>query len=95
MLDAKACSCSVSDAYCCFSYHTLFNLRYHHRSEKTAAAKRLGAEKNISVREMERRLDAKLFLDEICKWEPSGCHCPLLFQRMFTHAEASGQKEYD
>ena len=67
--------CSIGDAYCCcFSYHALFNLRYHHRAEKTTAAKRMGVEKNISVRELGRRLDTTLFLDEIPSWEPSGTH---------------------
>ena len=61
---------------------------------KTAAAKKLGAEKGISVQEVERRLDAKLFLDEIPKWEPGRPHCPSLYQRMFAHAEAIGLKEY-
>ena len=58
--------------------------------ENTAAAKKLGAEKNISVREVERRLDANLFLDEIPRWEPGGSYHPFLFQRMFTHTEAPG-----
>ena len=63
--------------------------------EKTSAAKRLGAEKGILVREAERRLDTNLFLDEIPRWEPGGPHCPFLYQRMFTHAEATRQKEYN
>ena len=88
-------SCTVSDAYCCcFSYHTLFDFRYNHQVGKTTAAKKLGAEKGISVWEAERRLDAKLFLDEIPKWEASRLHHLFLFQRMFAHAEAMGLKEY-
>ena len=63
------------------------------KQRKTAAAKRLGAEKNILVREVERRLDANLLLDEICRWEPSRPHCPYLYQRMFAHVEAARQKE--
>ena len=35
---------------------------------------------------MERQLDAKLFLDEIPKWEPGGLHCLLLYKKMFKHA---------
>ena len=62
---------------------------------KTATAKKLGAERGISVRDMERRLDANLFLDEIPRWEPSGPHHLYLYQRMFAHAEAISQKEYD
>ena len=86
----------VSDAYCyCFSYHALFDLWYNHRVEKTAAAKKLGAEKGISDREAKWRLDINLFLDEIPRWEPSGPHCLYLYQRMFAHAEAVGWKEYN
>ena len=76
-------------------YYALFDLRYHCGVEKTAAAKRLGAEKNIFVREVERRLDATLFPDEIPRWEPSRPHCPFLYQRMFPHEEAPGRKEHD
>ena len=63
--------------------------------EKTTIAKRLGAEKGISVREVERRLDANLFLDEIPRCEPGGPHHLYLYQRMFTHTEAAREKEYD
>ena len=49
---------------------------------------------NISVREAEQRLDAKLFLEEIPRWHPGGPHYALLYQRMFEHAKASGLKEY-
>ena len=61
---------------------------------KTVAAKRLAAEKNISVWEAERQLDAKLFLDEIPKWEPGGPHYSLLYQKLFTHTKAARLKEY-
>ena len=77
-----------------FSYHTLFHLKYDHKVGKTAAAKRLAAKKNISVWEAERQLDAKLFLDEIPKWEPGGPHYSLLCQKMFTHAKMVRLKEY-
>ena len=45
---------------------------------KTAAGKRLAAEKNISVQKVERHLDAKLCLDNFPKWEPGRLHCSLL-----------------
>ena len=61
---------------------------------KTATAKKLGAEKDISVWEVERRLDAKLFLDEIPKWEPSGPQHPFLYQKMFAHVKAIDLKDY-
>ena len=56
--------------------------------------KKLGEERGISVHEAERRLDTKLFLDEIPKWEPGRPHCSFLFQKMFAHAKAIGLIEY-
>ena len=90
MLDTYACNCTVSDAYCCcFSYHTLFDLKYNHRVGKTTTVKKLGEEKGISVCKAERRLDANLFLDKLPRWEPGRFHCPYLYQRMFAHVEAA------
>ena len=56
--------------------------------------KKLGEEKGISVYKAERRLDTKLFLDEIPKLEPGRPHHPFLFQKMFAHMKAVGLKEY-
>ena len=61
---------------------------------KTAEAKRLAVEMNISVREAEWRLDAKLFLDKIPRWQPGKPHHALLYQKMFLHAKVAGLKEY-
>ena len=61
---------------------------------KTATAKRWASEKNISIQEAERHLDAQLFLDEIPRWEPGRPHHSLLYQKMFTHAKVVGLKEY-
>ena len=92
MLDAQACSCSVSDAYCCcFSFHALFDLHYESCPAKTATAKRLAREIDVLVREVERHLDAYPFLDEYPQWP----HHPYILQRMFNQAENAGQKEYD
>ena len=57
-------------------------------------AKRLAAEKNISVWEAERQLEAQLFLDEIPRWQPGGPHHSLLYQKKFAHMKATGLKEY-
>ena len=73
----------------------LFDLYYKSWPAKTVAAKRLAREKDISVREAERQLDAYLFLDEIPRWESGRLHCPYLLQRMFAQAGNAGQKEYD
>ena len=62
---------------------------------KTAAAKRLAEEKNISVREEEWQLDTDVYLEECEQWVPFGLHCDFLLHRMFIHAMAMGQKEHD
>ena len=49
---------------------------------------------DISVREAKWRLDAKLFLDEIPRWQPGGPHYALLYQKMFEHARVAGLREY-
>ena len=65
-----------------------------HRVGKTTMAKKLGEERGISVHEAERRLDAKLFLDEISKWKPVGLNHLFLFQKMFAHMKAIELKVY-
>ena len=62
---------------------------------KTAAAKRLAEEKGISVRESERWLNANMYLEEHHWWAPCRLHHQFPLQRMFLHAVAMGQKEYD
>ena len=59
---------------------------------KTATAKRLGEERGISVHEAEQRLDVNLFLDELPRWDPGGLHHLYLYERMFAHMEAAGQR---
>ena len=49
---------------------------------------------DISVREAEQRLDAKLFLDKIPRWHPGGPHHALLYQKMFEHVRAASLMEY-
>ena len=80
---------------CYFSYHTLLSLKYTSQTAKTTAAKELAQEMGISILEAERQLDANVFLDKYLRWEPHGLHCPFLLQWMFTHTEATGQKEHD
>ena len=62
--------------------------------EKTAEAKRLVAEMDISVREAKQRLNMKLFLDKIPRWQPGEPHCTLLYQKMFEHVRAVVLREY-
>ena len=51
--------------------------------------------KGILVREADRGLDADVYLEEHHWWAPCGLCCQFLLQRMFLHAAATGQKEYD
>ena len=62
---------------------------------KTTAAKRLAEEKGILVRDVERQLDTDVYLEENHWWVPCRLHCQFMLQRMFLHAAAIGQKEYD
>ena len=94
---AKACSCSVCDAWCCCycSYHRLVNLKYMTTAkQKTATPKRLAMEKSISVREVERQLDADTHLEEYQWWVPGRLLQGFLHQ-MFLHATATSQSEHD
>ena len=47
----------------------------------------------LSIREAERRLDAKLFLDEYPRWEIAAPHQPIILHETFLHATDQGQKE--
>ena len=47
------------------------------------------------MREVERCLDANLFLDEYLRWEAGRLHHPYVVQCMFAHTEAAGWKEHD
>ena len=60
---------------------------------KTDAAKRLVEEMGILVTEVERQLDADVYLEEHHQWVPCRLHCQFILQRMFLHAVAMGQKE--
>ena len=87
--------CTISDVQCCcFSYYMLFNMKYNHSAGNTTQAKRLAVEMDISVRKAEQRLDAKLFLDEIPRWQQGGPHHALLYQKIFEHARAAGLRKY-
>ena len=72
----------------------LFNIKYTHRVWKITKAKRLAIEMDISVREAKWRLNAKLFLDKIPRWQPGGPHCTLLYQKMFEHVRVVGLRAY-
>ena len=70
-------------------------VRYENRMAKTAAAKRLAKERNISVREAEWSVgDANAYLEEQWQWAPQWAPpCEYLCQHMFLHAAATGQSK--
>ena len=92
-----ACSRNICDALCCccFSYNALLSLHYESHLAKTATTKKLAQEVGISVREVERHPEADVFLDKFLSWEPGRIHHPFLLWWMFTHMEATRQKEDD
>ena len=73
----------------------LLSLKYENHMVKTATAKRLVEEKNISVREAERQLDADAYPTECEQWVLFGLQHDFLLHRMFVHAMATGQQEHD
>ena len=50
-------------------------------------------EVGLSYREVEQRLDAKLFLDKYPRWEIGVPHQSVILYEMFLHANKQGQKE--
>ena len=50
--------------YCLFSYHSLLELHYGGRIKKSQTAREQARETGLSMREVEWRIDAELFLDE-------------------------------
>ena len=51
--------------------------------------------KNVSIREVERHLDAKVYLEEQKQCLPSGLHHEYLCCHMFVHVATMGQREHD
>ena len=62
---------------------------------KTTATKKLTEEEDVSVREVERQLDADAFLDECPCWGHHWLYRMFLMLWMFAHAMATGQNEHD
>ena len=50
-------------------------------------------ETGLSVREVEWRIDAELFLNEYPRWELGTPHQSVILHEMFLHAAEQGQKE--
>ena len=67
--------------------------KYRSRRDKAAAAKGRAAQEGQSVRETERVMDVKLFLEGWAKWEKDSPYHLAMMYEMFRHAANEGQKE--
>ena len=83
----------VSYFCCLFSYHSLLELHYGGRLNKSQTTREQAIEVGLSVREAEQRLDAKLFLDEYPRWELGAPHQSVILHESFLHAAEQGWKE--
>ena len=72
--------------YCLFSYSILLELQYGGRIQKSQATGEQAREMGISVREVECRIDAELFLNESPRWELGAPHWSVILHEMFLHA---------
>ena len=73
--------------FCClFSYHSLLELHYGGRMNKSQTAREWAIEVGLSVREAKQRLDAELFLNEYPRWELGAPHQSVILHEMFLHA---------
>ena len=83
----------VSYFCCLFSYHSLLELHYRGRMNKSQTARELAIEVGLSVREAKQRLDAELFLNGYPRWGLGAPHWSVILHEMFLHAAEWGQKE--
>ena len=61
--------------------------------EKSQVAHCRAEEEGFSVREAERVIESKLFLDEYPWWDLGTPHWLVILHQMFLHAAERGQKE--
>ena len=83
----------VSYFCCLFSYHSLLELHYGGRMNKSQTAREQAIEVGLLVREAKQRLDAELFLDEYPRWELGADHWSIILHGIFLHATKWGKKE--
>ena len=68
-------------------------MRYGNRMEKTQVAHFWVEEEGLSIREAERVVKSKMFLDEYPQWELGTPHQTVILHEMILHAVEWGQKE--
>ena len=79
--------------YCLFNYHSLVDLHYRDKLQKSQSARKWAREMGLSIREVEWHLNAKLFLDGYPRWEIDGPHQSAILHNMFLHAAKQGMRE--
>ena len=77
------------------SYLALLMLEYGDRMEKSWVAHHRTEEEGLSLREAERVIESKLFLDEYPWWGLGTPHWLVILHEMFLHAAGWGQKEVE
>ena len=85
----------VSHFCCLFSYHSLLELHYGGRMNKSQTAREWATEVGLLVREAKRRLDAKLFLNEYPRSKLGAPHWSVILHEMFLHTTKWGWKEVE
>ena len=88
-----SCLWIVSYFCCLFSYHSLLELHYGGRMNKSHTAREQVIEVGLLIREAEQRLDNELFLNEYIRWELGAPHWSDILHKMFLHAAKWGWKE--
>ena len=68
-------------------------LGYGDRMEKSWVTCYRAEEEGLSLREAERVIESKLFLDKYPQWGLGTPHCSVILHEMFLHAAGWGQKE--
>ena len=76
----------VSYFCCLLSYHSLLELHYGCRMNKSQTTRKQAIEVGLSVIEAKWRLDAELFLDEYPRWELGALHWSVILHELFLHA---------
>ena len=75
------------------SYSDLLMLKYGNRMEKSWVACHWVEEEGLSLREVERAIEAELFLDKYPWWGLGTPYQMVILHEMFLHAAGWGQKE--
>ena len=85
--------CVVSYFCCLFSYHSLLELHYEEKCDKSLATKEWANAEGLSIRETECHMDVDMFPDRYAGWEVGSHHHPIILHEMFQYTMEQGWKE--